>query len=205
MPKIVINEYDKTKAIANEYANFAVVVPGPVGKSSDLTVFDDNGIYECSSQADFVKKIGLLANVSATKEAKKAKAAQPTPVTTTAVDNYRKITVPVNTELVVYEKTSKKKNPGYLVDEEGYVYEYAFKTEGEGLFTAEEAAKYFIFEKGKEGSDAVAAPMFMGNQIAYELLGLGYTVFYKKYNNLSDNDLNTDMANDLEELAKPTF
>ena len=25
MPKIVIKEYDKTKAIANEYANFAVV------------------------------------------------------------------------------------------------------------------------------------------------------------------------------------
>ena len=193
MPKIVIKEYDKTKAIANEYANFAVVVPGPVGDKSDLTVFDDNGIYECSSQADFVKKIGLLANVSATKEAKKAKAAQPTPVTTTAVDNYRKITVPVNTELVVYEKTSKKKNPGYLVDEEGYVYEYAFKTEGEGLFTEEEVAKYFIFEKGNEGSDAVAAPMFMGNQIAYELLGLGYTVFYKKCNS------------DLSDLANPTF
>ena len=193
MPKIVIKEYDKTKAIANEYANFAVVVPGPVGKSSDLTVFDDNGIYECSSQADFVKKIGLQANVAAKEEAKKAKAAEPTPVTTTAVDNYRKITVPVNTELTVYEKTSKKKNPGYLVDEEGYVYEYAFKTEGEGLFTEEEIAKYFIFEKGNEGSDAVAAPMFMGNQITYELLGLGYTVFYKKCNS------------DLSDLADPTF
>lgn len=186
MPKIVIKEYDKTKAIANEYANFAVVVPGPVDSSSKLTVFDDNGIYECSSQADFIKNVGLQANVAATEEAKKAKAAQPTPVTTTAVDNYRKITVPVNTELTIYEKTSKKKNPGYLVDEEGYVYEYAFKTEGEGLFTEEEVAKYFIFEKGNEGSDAVAAPMFMGNQIAYELLGLGYTVFYKKYSELSD-------------------
>lgn len=205
MPKIVINEYDKTKAIANEYANFAVVIPGPVGEGSDLDVFDDNGIYECTSQADFVKKIGLLGNVSSTKDAKEAKAADPTPVTTEAAGNYFKITVPVNTEIVVYEKTSKKKNPGYLVDEEGYVYEYAFKTEGEGLFTKEEVAKYFIFEKGKEGSDAVAAPLFMGNQIAYELLGLGYTVFYKKYNDLSDDDLNTDMANDLEELADPNF
>lgn len=195
MPKIVIKEYDKTKAIANEYANFAVVVPGPVGKSSDLTVFDDNGIYECTSQADFVKKIGLQANVAATEDAKKAKAAEPTPVTTEAVDDYFKITVPVNTEIVVYEKTSKKKKPGYLVDEEGYVYEYAFKTEGEGLFTAEEVAKYFIFENGKEGSDAVARPMFMGNQIAYELLGLGYTVFYKKY----------DSTKGVSELADPTF
>ena len=193
MPKIVINEYDKTKAIANEYANFAVVVPGPVGNGSDLTVFDDNGIYECSSQADFIKNIGLQANVAATEEAKEAKAAEPTPVTTTAVDNYRKITVPVNTELTIYEKTSKTGEPGYLVDSEGYVYEYAFKTEGEGLFTEEEVAKYFIFEKGNEGSDAVAAPMFMGNQIAYELLGLGYTVFYKKCNS------------DLSDLANETF
>lgn len=193
MPKIVINEYDKTKAIANEYANFAVVVPGPVDSSSKLTVFDDNGIYECSSQADFIKNVGLQANVVATEEAKVAKAATPTPVTTEAVDDYFKITVPVNTEIVVYEKTSKKKNPGYLVDSEGYVYEYAFKTEGEGLFTEEEVAKYFIFEKGNEGSDAVAAPMFMGNQIAYELLGLGYTVFYKKCNS------------DLSDLANATF
>lgn len=186
MPKIVINEYDKTKAIANEYANFAVVVPGPVGNDSDLTVFDDNGIYECSSQADFIKNIGLQANVAATEEAKEAKAAKPTQITTEAVDDYFKIIVPVNTELTIYEKTSKKKNPGYLVDKEGYVYEYAFKTEGEGLFTEEEVAKYFIFENGNEGSDAVAAPMFMGNQIAYELLGLGYTVFYKKYSALSE-------------------
>lgn len=192
MPKIVIKEYDKTKAVANEYANFAVVIPGPVDAKSDLDVFDDNGIYECSSQADFIKNIGLQANVAATEEAKEAKAAKPTQVTTEAVDDYFKIIVPVNTELTIYEKTSKKKNPGYLVDEEGYVYEYAFKTEGEGLFTEEEVAKYFIFEKGNEGSDAVAAPMFMGNQIAYELLGLGYTVFYKKYSALS-------------ELATPTF
>lgn len=192
MPKIVIKEYDKTKAIANEYANFAAVVPGPVDSNRDLSFFDDNGIYECSSQADFIEKIGLQANVAAKEEAKNAKAAQPTPVTTTADGNYFKITVPVNTELTIYEKTSKKKNPGYLVDEEGYVYEYAFKTEGEGLFTEEEVAKYFIFEKGNEGSDAVAAPMFMGNQIAYELLGLGYTVFYKKYSQLS-------------ELATPAF
>lgn len=205
MPKIVIKEYDKTKAIANEYANFAVVVPGPVGEKSDLTVFDDNGIYECSSQADFIEKIGLQKNITATEEAKEAKAAEPTPVTTEAVDGYFKIKVPVNTEITVYEKTSNGKTPGYLVDKDGNAYKYAFKTEGEGLFTEEEVAKYVIFEKGKEGSDAVAAPLFMGNQIAYELLGLGYTVFYKKYNDLSDDDLNTDMANDLEELADPNF
>lgn len=193
MPKIVIKEYDKTKAIANEYANFAVVVPGPAGTTD---VFDDNGIYECSSQADFVEKIGLQANVAATEEAKEAKAAEPTPVTTEAAGDYFKIKVPANTEIAVYEKTSEGNKPGYLVDKDGNAYKYAFKTEGEGLFTEEEVAKYVIFEEGKEGSDAVAAPVFMGNQIAYELLGLGYTVFYKKYDKTKEVS---------KQLADPNF
>ena len=86
MPKIVIKEYDKTKAIANEYANFAVVVPGPVGDKSDLTVFDDNGIYECSSEADFVEKIGLQANVAATEEAIPGTGIAATPAEASQVD-----------------------------------------------------------------------------------------------------------------------
>ena len=61
MPKIVINEYDLTKAGTGEYENFAVVVPGFVGENCDPAVFDENGIYECSSQADFVNYIGKRA------------------------------------------------------------------------------------------------------------------------------------------------
>lgn len=61
MPKIVINEYDLTKAGTGEYENFAVVVPGFVGENCDPTVFDENGIYECSSQTDFVNYIGKRA------------------------------------------------------------------------------------------------------------------------------------------------
>lgn len=61
MPKIVINEYDLTKAGTGEYANFSVVVPGFVGENCDPTVFDENGIYECSSQTDFVNNIGKRA------------------------------------------------------------------------------------------------------------------------------------------------
>ena len=45
MPKIVINEYDKTKAGIGEYANFSVVVPGYITDKADDTVFDENGIY----------------------------------------------------------------------------------------------------------------------------------------------------------------
>lgn len=192
MPNIVINEYDKTKAIANEYANFAVVVPGPVGNESDLTVFDDNGIYECSSQADFIEKIGLQANIAATEAVKEAKAAEPSQVvriTEGVEEGHYKIASGV----VVYTKSAEagQEKAGKFIDAQGYKYTKAFTSDGFGSFADSET--YYTFEKGKEGSDAVAAPLFMGNQIAYELLGLGYTVFYKKCNS------------DLSDLADPNF
>jgi hypothetical protein len=46
---------------------------------------------------------------------------------------------------------------------------------------------FCIIKKGNEGSDGVQEP-HIGNQIAYELLGLGYTVLYKRL--FSNNDLN---------------
>lgn len=61
MPKININEYDLTKAGTGEYENFSVVVPGFVGDTYDESVFDENGIYECSSQTDFVNYVGKRA------------------------------------------------------------------------------------------------------------------------------------------------
>lgn len=202
MPKIVINEYDKTKAIANEYANFAVVVPGPVGTKSDLTVFDDNGIYECSSQADFIEKIGLQENVAATEEdipgtateAIPAVASQVERITEDVADGYYKIASGV----IVYTKSAEagEEKAGKFIDALGYKYTKVFESDGFGLFANSET--YYTFEEGKEGADAVPAQkkvtqMFMGNQIAYELLGLGYTVFYKK------------CSSDLSELAGSTF
>ena len=196
MPKIVINEYDKTKAIANEYANFAVAIPGPVDSNRDLSFFDDNGIYECSSQADFIEKIGLQANVAAKEEAipgteiaAVAAVASPVDKITTEKDpsiptGYYKIA----SEVAVYTKSPEAgaAKAGKFIDEDGYVYTPAFKSDGFGLFKDSEA--YYTLQ---EGADAVPAKkkvtqMFMGNQITYELLGLGYTVFYKKYSNLSD-------------------
>lgn len=203
MPKIVIKEYDKTKAIANEYANFAVVVPGPVGTKSDLTVFDDNGIYECSSQADFIEKIGLQKNVAATEEdipgtEVAAVAAEATPVERIPEDvaaGYYKIAYGVK----AYTRSAQagEEKAGEFTDAQGYKYTKAFESDGFGLF-ATSGETYYTFKEGKEGSNAVPAQkkvtqMFMGNQIAYELLGLGYTVFYKKY------------SSDLSELANSNF
>lgn len=71
MPKIVINEIDNTTAGTSEYANFSVVVPGYLAEDKYTTkngktvlgsvaeaVFDENGIYECTSQTDFNTYIG---------------------------------------------------------------------------------------------------------------------------------------------------
>ena len=196
MPKIVIKEYDKTKAIANEYANFAVVVPGPVDSNRDLSFFDDNGIYECSSQADFIEKIGLQANVAAKEEAIPGTEIAAVPAVASQVERITEEGMPsgyykIASEVAVYTKSTNAGSvkAGKFIDAQGYIYTPAFKSDGFGLFADSEI--YYTFEEGKEGADAVPAKkkvtqMFMGNQIAYELLGLGYTVFYKKYSDLSD-------------------
>lgn len=196
MPKIVIKEYDKTKAIANEYANFAVVVPGPVDTAKDLSFFDDNGIYECSSQADFIEKIGLQANVAAKEEAIPGTEIAAVPAVASQVDRItteKDPSVPsgyykIAKDIVVYTKSPEagEAKAGKFIDRDGYVYTKAFESDGFGLFADSEV--YYTLQ---EGVDAVPAKkkvtqMFMGNQIAYELLGLGYTVFYKKYSELSE-------------------
>jgi hypothetical protein len=63
MPKIVIKEYDQTTPGFVSSNNFAVVVPGPVAqeKVANISeVFDENGVFVCSSQADFVEKVGKV-------------------------------------------------------------------------------------------------------------------------------------------------
>lgn len=60
MPKTIINEYDRTRVVQNDYSNFAVVVPG-YAKDVTSKVFDENGIYICDNVAEFERNIGLLA------------------------------------------------------------------------------------------------------------------------------------------------
>lgn len=77
MPKIFINELDKTSAgTPNDYSNYAVLVTGfqkaiPEAGDNGLTAeelrelresyADGNGVYEFSSEADFKKIIGCVA------------------------------------------------------------------------------------------------------------------------------------------------
>ena len=102
MPKIIIREKDYTSAGDRAYDNFAVLVPGFA--KEDASCFDEEGVYEVSTQKDFIENVGL---------------------------------VPYETEV-----------------------------EGVKLTTS------------------------YGNKIAYELLGLGYTILYKKIEDVTDITFN---------------
>lgn len=60
MPKTIINEYDRTRVVQNDYSNFAVVVPGYVSDKTNNDVFDENGIYICNNVAKFKRDVGLV-------------------------------------------------------------------------------------------------------------------------------------------------
>lgn len=114
MPKIVINEYDLSKAGTVPYENFSVVVPGFLAedKYTKITdsdgkthyelnaeakaVFDENGIYECNSQLDFENNVGkrsaTFTSISTAKEP-----------TAPIVDTVLKLNTELNTEYKEYK------------------------------------------------------------------------------------------------------
>lgn len=79
------------------------------------------------------------------------------------------------------EKDKEFEKPGYL-----------HTTKEEFTLTKDErpieGREYAVIEKGKEGNEAVdgKTESHYGNQIAYELLKLGYTVLFKKIDAVSD-------------------
>ena len=181
MPQIKIKEVDRTTAAIGEYQNFAVVVPGFVGENANESVFDDNGIYECSSQSDFKENIGIVkANT----------------VPTEAVAPTLKDLAGEGAELPEYFSTLSAtdffvKYAGQvysctpwgsgITGEDGYLKDAALGTfelvDGEDY---DETAEYCVILTGNEGQDAKEISNQIGNQIAYELLGMGYPILYKK-------------------------
>lgn len=288
MPKIVINEYDLTKAGTGEYANFSVVVPGYLGENADETVFDENGIYECSSQTDFVNNVGKRAAEIITRS-ESVKAYSPTIALSIKYNPNQVSSIKVETDTdgkvvaVTYNnkddyvlafnaliagedakadfEASLPKTEGsdatpetnltnafYLCTavantsreigefaDETYRYlitntdtatlvEYSrLPKVAEGSTTAEfipvydtTATEYFIINdgtytvttdgnseeipfKGRNGEFVDDRITHYGNQIAYELLGLGYTVLYKKMTEYTITEINA-LATDVENL-----
>lgn len=190
MPKIVIREIDNTTAVGAAYTNFAVVVPGFV-KDNDpeftpnMNVFDENGVYECKDKTAFEKNIGLTSS----KEHKVTGAAEPE--TAKDWDTPKSLTQSeFNEEIVKGKLYTAVPNTagtiGHLKDEQ-YVYTlatadggYSLKQDAAPAAEGDDEAAYTQFIRlESEGYDEVYQAHY-GNQIAYELLNLGYTVLYKK-------------------------
>lgn len=192
MPKIVIREFDNTTAVGASYANFAVVVPGFRDTTIVDNPFDENGVFECSTRKDFKEKIGLIApinhKVADAKAPKLAEGEEPRELTRAEFD-----------ELVangtLYEVTpNTTAGIGKLKDDENIyilatvenVTNYEFKPEVDPNTPEttdegdEETPAYTQFVVLADiGYDEIVQSHY-GNQIAWELLGLGYTVLYKE-------------------------
>jgi hypothetical protein len=189
MPKIVIREFDKTTAAGAAYANFSVVVPGfysAVDNKDNKTgafAFDENGVYECNNQKEFKTKIGLVSPL----DHKVADASAPERAE--GWDDRRALTEAQFDELVTSGQLYKADTytEGSIGECRDENYEY---TEASA-----DLKSTYVFKEHEDDADADTYTKFMkledpgtdelyedhyGNQIAYELLGLGYTVLYKR-------------------------
>lgn len=212
MPYRNIYEKDYTSSGRTQYANFAVLVPGFVDPSKDTDdLFDINGVAEFTKQTDFVEKIGKRdSNVGRAghKPAVPAVAAeilgkdtdnaiwQIDPDTEAKVllvgkvlDEYKaddlvnvKAEVPTAWLAIPTKKTEGIDEVGELQDEE---YEYTIVPWNERVA---ETKYVIVTDKGKDAEQEVEGNIInhYGNQIAYELLGLGYTVLYKRLTDVTE-------------------
>ncbi len=194
MPKIVINEYDNTTAGVGNYQNFSVLVPGFVGKSVEEGVFDDNGVFECSDAKEFIDKIG-----------KKITKWKVEPVRPT----FTRMSFDPEIEAEVTDFNAKKAAKTlYDIDDEVFEEDGYLHTKNEEFELTEDTLpekdkEYAFIEKGKEGVDGKTESHY-GNQIAYELLKLGYTVLFKKISAVSDL-IKDDCWTELKDKASYDF
>lgn len=238
MPKIIINEIDNTARTSGVYQNFSVVVPGFCGPNAKEGFFDDNGIFEVSSQARFVEYVGKINQAYESE----AKAPTLTVFGGTVATNYKTVEpeeyyITYHNELYEAVEQGASVTDGWLqgnfflgpdaeyatidaipeatVDNLGSTFRYLGETTTEPIYengaiyecqtvgedpeisyawvktTATKGykftlatnysgtTKYVRIKSGDEGCDSESG-VSLGNQIAYELLGLGYTVLYKK-------------------------
>lgn len=214
MPKITIREEDLTSQTTITQNILTVVVPGFVG-NGDGDGFDENDIYECASQEDFVKHVGRRAGVPYTVSGAYATALSNgnTPVADKydSIDNY-KVHIASAVEFKNYSAKGNiyevadgtaedpktfvntlRLDEATVVESETHTpsYMYYVLTEVKDLTAFDETKNYVIVAagcNGNEPSDTAEAEynVQMGNQIAYELLGMGYTVLYKKITDYTD-------------------
>lgn len=200
MPKIVVREFDYTTAPGAPYSNFAVVVPGFCSENAK-NVFDENGVYECKNQSDFRNNIGLVSPKEFTVCTKKAPIINESwteagmAITEAkfeeVVEQGKLFTVTTKSETA--QTSFGRHNKGiywYDLAELDNKSKYTFKATEDATDT--DCTKFVVLDF--EGTDEIKESHY-GNQIAWELLGLGYTVLYKK--------LDTTVSLESENFWKP--
>ena len=242
MPKVLIKEYDGSKANSVASDNFAVLLPGYLGEPK--TGYDraklliDCDVYEIKTQKDFINYIGRLEGIQSNSQV----APVLNIINPTGTNNYEKCyrNLTINDfhventkvyaiteieaddpfyghlfgknghllktfeweETVVTERDKLDADGAPVLGEDGQPEKEVVATEivsrtatiklsevalgdvtliqNSGM-SITSSDKYCLITVGNEGKDQFEDE-HRGNQIAYELLGLGYTVLYKALN-----------------------
>ena len=230
MPKIIVREYDNTKAGTSQYSNFSVLIAGDVATGKTV---DADTVYEFSSQKDFEKIIGCVPpkpypyewqaiactpgnafkivadpeeeetpseNQEANNESEPAEnSGEGNEGNDEPVENTRTWSQVKDILGSIYIAGADGQTPGYLVDDAGQQYDNA---ELESFEDVDPNADYFEISGEALGRNAKAPVKSYGNLMAYTLLGLGYTVLYKK---ISEEILTDDFWDELTDKSNYDF
>ena len=174
MAKQIVREFDNSTGSLPAYSNFTVLVPGYVSSDKFKDVSDENDAYEVNSVEAFTENVGLVCGKAVEAEA---------PITS-AISKftvYKAAEACGNGTLYKVEpKAEPDAKVGELEDNNNRyipVVDFNSVTFDEENYTVED---YCTIEPSKKGRNAIQGD-HMGNQIAYTLLTLGYTVLYKGF------------------------
>ena len=210
MPYRNIYEKDYTRPVSSAAgSNFAVLVPGFVGDGTPDEDTFVNGVAEFDTQADFTKKIGkrnALIEYAPGHDEKDATAPVIAelsyPADGETIAEADKVTITFNETTIVlvkraYEIISDsiegKTLVQAIINEEQDPTTFGELKLGNCVFeeihNPVDTEKYIVLDSiGNDHSERVpeVAKYHFGNQIAYELLGLGYHILFKKLESLDE-------------------
>ena len=197
MAKQIVREFDNSTGSLPAYSNFTVLVPGYVSSDKFKDVSDENDAYEVNSVEAFTENVGLVCGKAV--EAEAPTTTEPAKFTVnSAAQAYNRGTL-----YKVVAKAEPDDKVGYLEDNNNtYLHILDFTDVAFDDETLQTLDIYCEIEQGKEGRDAIQGD-HMGNQIAYTLLTLGYTVLYKGFGPKTHNADATPKALEGDDFWSP--
>lgn len=175
MAKQIVREFDNSTGSLPAYSNFTVLVPGYVSSTKFADVSDENDAYEVNSVEAFKENVGLVCGKAVEAEAPTTSTIKKFTVNEAAQAYAR------GTLYKVIAKQEPDNKVGELEDNNNtYVHISAFDDVVFDPDTKQTEEDYCEIEQNERGRNAIQGD-HMGNQIAYTLLTLGYTVLYKGF------------------------